>query len=316
LPLPRYTKNANGFGGLSMNCDSVEKSIPLYFYGELAPEAEENVEAHCAACEKCQLEVEKYRMFSSALNESELEPSLDLLVECRQMLATKIRAAEQVPEPRENFWQRFFNGTHINFRVPVGAMALLAIGYFGAKLTPGLLENGLSQAGMISTVRSVQPDASGRVQISVDDVHRRVVSGDMEDQQIRQLLMTSLHEESNPGVRVESVDLLNRMASSEDVRNALLDRLQNDPNPGVRLKALDGLKQFSSNPGVRKTLSEVLLNDSNPGVRIEVIDLLASHHDDSMVGVLQNLVRKEDNKNVRVRLERALQEMNASVGTF
>ena len=29
-----------------------------------------------------------------------------------------------------------------------------------------------------------------------------------------------------------------------------------------------------------------------------------------MVGVLQNLVRKEDNGNVRVRLERALQEMN------
>lgn len=299
-----------------MNCDSVVKSIPLYLYGELTPEAEENVEAHCAACGKCQSEVENYRMFSSALNESELEPSLDLLVECRQILATRIREAEFVPQPPESFWRRLFGGAHVAFRVPVGALALIAIGYFGAKLTPSLMQSGVTQAGMVSTVRSVQPDASGNVRISVDDIHRRVVSGGIDNQQIRQLLLTAVREENNAGVRVESVDLLKSMASSEDVRNALLDAVEHDPNPGVRLKALDGLKQFASNASVRKALSEVLLNDSNPGVRIQVIDLLVAHHDDSMVGVLQNLVRKEDNGNVRVRLERALQEMNASVGTF
>lgn len=303
-----------------MTCDAVVKSIPFYFYGELSPEVEESVEDHCAACPECQSEVEKYRMFSSALNESEMEPSMDLLVECRQMLATKIRDAETVAaQTPEGFWSRLLANahlSHVSFRVPVGALALIAIGYFGAKLTPGIMESGLSQAGMISTVRSVQPDASGRVQISVDDVHRRVVSGGVNSEEIRRLLLTAVREEGNPGVRVESVDLLKSMASSEDVRDALLDAVQHDPNPGVRLKALDGLKQFAANPGVRQALSEVLLNDSNPGVRIEVIDLLSARHDDSMVGVLQNLVRKEDNKNVRVRLERALQEMNASIGTF
>jgi hypothetical protein len=303
-----------------MNCDMVVKSVALYFYGELSAEAEENVEAHCAACPGCQSEVEKYRMFSTALNNSEMEPSLDLLVQCRQMLATRIRDAESVAaQVPESFWSRLLTTahlSHVSFRVPVGALALIAIGYFGAKLTPTLMESGLSQAGMISTVRSVQPDASGGVQISVDDVHRRVVSGGVDSQEIRQLLLTAVREESNAGVRVESVELLKSMAASEDVRRALLDAVQHDPNPGVRLKALEGLKQFAADPGVRQTLSEVLLNDSNPGVRIEVIDLLSAHHDHSMAGVLQNLVRKEDNKNVRVRLERALQEMNASIGTF
>ncbi len=298
-----------------MNCEAVVKSIPLYYYGELPPEAEENVEAHCAACVSCQSEVERYRMFSSALNDSELEPSLNLLTECRQMLATRIRDAENAPADREGFWSKLFGGAHVSFRVPVGAVALMAIGYFSAKLTPGLMENGVSQ-NVVSTVRAVEPDASGRVRISVDDVHRRVVSGGVDDQRIRQLLLSAVRDDSNPGVRVESVDLLKSMASSQDVRGALLDAVRHDPNPAVRLKALDGLKQFTADSGVRKALSEVLLNDSNPGVRIEVIDLLVARHDDAMVGVLQHLVRKEDNDNVRVRLQRALLQMNASVGTF
>ena len=48
----------------------------------------------------------------------------------------------------------------------------------------------------------------------------------------------------------------------------------------------------------------------------EVIDLLVEHRDVSMVGVLQNVVQKDDNSYVRLKCEKALKEMNASVGTF
>jgi predicted anti-sigma-YlaC factor YlaD len=36
-----------------MNCDSVSKLIPLYFYGEVTPDEEDQVDQHlheCAAC--------------------------------------------------------------------------------------------------------------------------------------------------------------------------------------------------------------------------------------------------------------------------
>jgi hypothetical protein len=49
---------------------------------------------------------------------------------------------------------------------------------------------------------------------------------------------------------------------------------------------------------------------------MQVVDLLVSRHDDSMVGVLQNLVQKEDNGYVRLKCEKALKDMNASIGTF
>ena len=84
----------------------------------------------------------------------------------------------------------------------------------------------------------------------------------------------------------------------------------------MRLKALDGLKPLAGDPEVRKTLAQVLLADDNPAVRMQVVDLLVSQRDDSMVGVLQNLVQKEDNHYVRLKCEKALKDMNVSIGTF
>jgi hypothetical protein len=85
----------------------------------------------------------------------------------------------------------------------------------------------------------------------------------------------------------------------------------------VRLKALDGLKQFAGDPDTRQALTQVLLKDENPGVRTQVIDLLIQQrHTDAMVGVLQELMEKEDNNYIRMRCQKVLQEMNASAEMY
>ena len=60
----------------------------------------------------------------------------------------------------------------------------------------------------------------------------------------------------------------------------------------------------------------MLLTDDNPAVRMQVVDLLVAHRDDAVVGVLQGMVQKEDNNSVRLKVEKALKDMNASVGVF
>ena len=100
------------------------------------------------------------------------------------------------------------------------------------------------------------------------------------------------------------------------MRRALLYAVQHDSNAGVRLKALDGLKNFADDPETRQTLTQVLLKDDCPGVRTQVIDLLIPHHADSMVSVLQEVMGKEKNGYIRMRCQRALRDMNASVETY
>jgi HEAT repeat protein len=84
---------------------------------------------------------------------------------------------------------------------------------------------------------------------------------------------------------------------------------------------LDGLKQFADDPDTRQALTQVLLKDNNPGVRTQVIDLLVQknsdeRHSDAMVGVLQELLEKEDNNYIRMRCQKVLQEMNASAEMY
>src|SRR6185503_6453647 len=160
----------------------------------------------------------------------------------------------------------------VRFRQPVGAMALIAVGFLAARITGGgFLSAPAGTAGVagdvFSTVRSVQPDTTGGVQISFDETRRRVVSGRMEDQAIQKLLLAAVQEE-NPAVRVESVGLLMRRAGAAgEVRDALLNSVAHDLNAGVRLKALEGLKPLAGDPAVRKTLAQVLMADDNPAVR-------------------------------------------------
>ena len=313
-----------------MNCDSVGKLIPLYFYGELIPEEEDQVEQHLHDCAACAREMEHQRNLSAAFDARAAELPPHLLAECRGDLMAAIEGgAPRLPQARKGPWTLFLEAVGVTLDsvrhvpTPVGALALVALGFFCARFTgtwtttlPNVSTASVNPSDdFFATVRSVQPDQNGVVQIAYDETRRRTVSGRMDDQAIQKLLLAAAHED-DASVRVESVDLLKSRCQSNEVRDALLNAVAHDPIDGVRLKALEGLKPLAADPEVRKTLSQVLLSDNNPAVRYQVVDLLVAHRDDSVIGVLQGLVQREDDHNVRMKLEKALKEMNASVGTF
>ena len=68
------------------------------------------------------------------------------------------------------------------------------------------------------------------------------------------------------------------------------------------------------NPLTAGTANEIA--ERYPGVRTQVIDLLVQRHSDAMVGVLQELMEKEDNGYIRMRCQKVLQEMNASAEMY
>jgi len=299
-----------------MNCKSAGELIDLYLYGELAGRQEDEIEQHLHICAECRTALAQRKALHRGFDAVRMAPPAELIAECRQEL---FRA--RPVENKASFGTTFLSiWRSWSVARPVGALALVALGFFSSRLTMRDANsfNVASVTGepILSTIRSVRPDASGHVQIAVDETRRRLVTGSMSDGNIERLMLAAARDESNDGLRVESIEILKGHASSADVRDALLTALRNDPNPGVRFKALDGLKAMASQPEVRKTLSYVLQNDQNPGVRIQAIDLLTQKQDAGLVGMLQQLVSKESNGYVRQRCERALEEMNASVGTF
>lgn len=312
-----------------MTCDSVSKLIPLYYYGELTPDEEERLDAHTHECAACAGAIERQRALAAALDKRDVPVPPLLLEDCRaDLMAAILGGAPRVERAAKGPWRLFLDALAASFsglgrlRQPIGALALVAIGFFAARLSITPLPSATSLLGSLnsptddvySTVRSVQPDGAGGVAIALDETRRKVVKGRMDDSNIQRLVLAGAHED-NPAVRVESVDLLKSQAGSAEVRDVLL-ALAQDSNPGVRLKAIEGLRPMAADQEVRKTLRHVLLADDNVAIRMQVIDLLVAHRDDNMVGVMQGLVQRENNNSVRLKLEKALRDMNASIGTF
>jgi hypothetical protein len=308
-----------------MKCEDAGKLIPLFTYGELSFDEEEHLELHLDDCSACRAEVKRFKAIQSALDDQESDVSSPLLVQCRRNLRASIAGMGDVPRRSgiASWFDRFI--PHVHFGAPaqsIGAVALIALGFFGAKMLPGDRSplQSMSVAGPVyERVRDVEPNAaSGKVQIVVEQVSRRTLSGGMTDEPIRRLLLAAARQSNDPGVRVESLDLLKNDCSQMDVRDALLEALQHDSNPGVRLKALEALRSNASDEEVRKVLARVLLTDDNDGVRTQAIDLLTakSNKEPALIGILQQLMVKEDNSYVRSRCQRALHDMKASAETF
>ncbi|WP_321476549.1 HEAT repeat domain-containing protein [uncultured Paludibaculum sp.] len=307
-----------------MTCETARQQMVLFVYGELSFDEEEMVEQHLETCGECRAERVRLESMNALLEPGEADVPAGLLARCRRDLVVKVQEERAIPRRRIAFaslWRNWVVAPPMWLR-PIGAVAMLAIGFFAARLvpsdSPSVTHMGLSNdtAPMVSRVRYVDPDDSGRVRVMFDETHQREVSGEVTDANIRRLLLAAAVDPGDPGLRVESIDILKRQCSDDEVRRALLNALKGDPNAGVRLKALEGLKTYAQDPETRKVLAQVLLSDDNPGVRTQAIDLLVQNKEPEVAGVLQELLRREDNSYVRSRSQKALTEMRASVGTF
>ena len=309
-----------------MKCEEAGRLLSLYLYGELGFDEEERLELHLDGCEACRQERERQRRLHELLDSAALQMDDGMLTGARLESRSRLK---REPRPHPGWWEHLGEMFSIRFApAPVlaqslGAVALVAIGFLGARVVPlgPLTRVGTSSVSDVldpssSRVRYVEPGDGGRVQIVIEETRRRTLSGRVDDEPIRKLLMTATQDPADAGVRVESVDLLRSQCGSQEIRNVLLSSLQHDPNPGVRLKALDGLKEFASDPETRQVLTRVLLTDGNAGVRTQVVDLLVRQREDQMVGVLQELLSRENNGYIRQRCERALHDMNASAETY
>ena len=287
-----------------MTCDRAREELPLMLFGDLSFDAEEALEKHLAECRECRSELGRHRAIHGLLLEDAAEPSTPLLAECRRDLSLSLQAREAARRP---LWRSWFAWTW----KPVLAAGRVAAGYFGARLTQGQGETAIAR------VRNIETGPAGRIHIVFDETRSRSLRGQLGDEPIQRALLAAARDESDPGLRAETIEILKGSTYSDEVRGALLHSLRHDTDPAVRLKALESLKPYAAQPEVRKALAQVLTADTNPVMRSQAIDLLTTSKVPSdVVTALQMLMRQEQDGSIRSRGERLLQAMKASTETF
>jgi hypothetical protein len=311
------------------NCKDIQGQFALLLYGELNFDEEEQVESHLDGCTDCSAALERQRALHEALDGVAVTPSPALLSRCREdlthLLEREKPSSNWAAVSKPSWWREMTASWNIQFLRPMTAMALLAVGFFAAKVTPGLnFPGGVTSMGLANfggaQVRNVATEPDGRLRIVVNETRERTISGSRDDQQIRELLMAAAKGGADPGLRAQTVTILVGDADASDVREALAFAMANDENTNVRLKAMEGLERFTNDPVVQNALAHVLLNDPNSGMRTRVIDALKERDGQElnrqMVGALQELMSREDDQDVREQASRMLHSIKASDGTY
>lgn len=295
-----------------MKCEWVKQNIVFYVYDELPDDARHELEQHVARCKDCAAEVESLRQLRTDFAQFPVaEPSPNLLAASRMRLQEALESAQQ-----GGWWSRLiFDPVHWLNQVrfaPALAAAIFIVGFAGGIAAtykmikgPEVLPNASGQAQLslasISGINSISQQPGNQITVKYDTVSPQEAHGSLSDPNIQQLLLYAARNNFNPGVRMNSVDLLTQQPNNQHVREALLYALRYDSNTGIRLKALDGLgPNVKDDVQVRDAMLESLMSDSNPGVRIEALHLLEPVRADSSVRiVLQRLAAKDDNRYIR-----------------
>lgn len=304
-----------------MNCELAKQNIIFYVYDELADDARYEMDQHLERCAGCAGELKAAREFRSEMSgspHSRLEPSPNLLAASRMQLQEALETTEQ-----SRGWLRWaFDPmawlNQMRF-APALAAALFIFGFAGgviATFQAGGSKNGTAQVADKKPVESsiagirdiVQEPGSNKVKINYDRLQPDWREGSIDDPQIQQLLLYAARNQSNPGVRVDSIDLLGQQSEDVRIREALVFALRYDKNPGVRLKALEGLQPYvKDDTRVRDAVIEALLHDSNSGVRTQAIRMLQQVRADSTVrGAFNHLAKDDQNEFIRKEARRVL----------
>ncbi len=312
-----------------MTCHDVQLQLSLYLYGELDFAAEEAVERHLGECAFCQQAFAREKTWHTAATSEHRDVSLDLLSRCRLDLRNAI--GKQPGNPPARRWRDLLSAFRIaptrwSYQL-AAASFLVFIGFTGGRFvnrygsSAGLDLNAASLINpSTARIRDIQPNGPGRVRIIFDQINQRELIGSPDDQNVRQWLLVAIQDPADPGIRVDSVEMLSRQ-NGADVRDALLKRIQHDPNSAVRLKALESIRRFSDDPASRSVLRSVLEHDADPAVRSEAIDVLAPVNERPQLSpelalLLQSVARSDQDDYVRTRCLQLLRSFNAPIDVY
>lgn len=318
-----------------MTCHEFQSNVSLYLYGELDFAQEEAFEQHLEGCALCQRFLAREKTWHTSLNSSRRDAPLELLAQCRLELNVAIEREKEEQKAHGAFWRNWtqpfgFGAGRWSLSLALASF-LVFIGFTSARWIdrhglPGSIEDGgASTMSLVNPssarIRDIQPGDHNQVRILFDQVNQRAVTGTPEDETVRRLLLAAMQDPADPGIRVDSVEVL-KGQNSVDVRDALLKTVRRDPNAAVRLKALESLRPFASDAATRDALKFVLQHDDNPDVRSEAIDILAPANPaidvtPDLAITLQQIMRSEqENDYVRARCLQVLRSVNAPLDVY
>jgi len=344
-----------------IRCAEFEDWAVLYAAGELEGEVRADIEEHARLCAGCAATLRKEMALREAVAArgeaaNELDGSGLLLARCRSELSEALDDRENA-NVRTGGWRQRLSPARwaaefrraLVFHPGWSTAALLVAGALGGVTVrawynetslplPGKPAMTVSAAPRLSDqeletmaiqgIHLESQDGGTGSQVDVQLLSQQPVNvqGTLDDADIRRLLIyVAEHgQKFDPGVRLDTLEILQKRADDPEVRAALCAAARTDDNPAVRLRALEALNDRSSDQNVQQTVLGALAGDDNAGVRIEAVNqLLAAMASGSAsnaktnsqaLKVLRDREQHDPNSYVRLRSAAALWQFASADG--
>jgi hypothetical protein len=303
--------------------------IQLSFLGEADEQQKTDLKNHISVCTECRAELESLKELDEYLFASKsMKVPEKLLSESRNILRDKIR----IERIRQNNPGRVLDNISFfitsNYKYLVNGAAAMAagllIGFFLFK-TPAAdnyQDNNVEMAALteedarIRNIRIIDPNPDDdQIEFSFEAVKEVRINGSLNDKKIRNILMYAAMNGSNPGVRLNSLNVLNNSDNyDKDVKEAIISAAKYDDNPGVRREALKFLKTFPFDQEVKQSYLYIILNDTSTAMRIDAINELVqasskgSELNNEEVEIFREKLLTDENDYIRYRARTVLEE--------
>jgi anti-sigma factor RsiW len=346
-------------------CPEMSERLLLYISDELDAQQRAAVEAHVRDCPACAAEIESERQLFDWIAATEPAKDIDasglMLAQSRSDLARSLDEADDARHAKQPWYARLASAVWLPkirsawaFHPALSSIVLLVLGFaLGVGVPAWIRVNSSPAPGKPAMVVNAAPrisdqalqnvgagglnwetpenSSSPRVQLQLNSDNPMRLEGSPDDVDVERVLtfVVANGQRFDPGVLLDSVDLLETRVSDPSVRGALCDAVRTDPNPGVRLKAIEALRGYGRDATVQEVLLDALEHDGNSGVRIEAVNTLSvalssagnsrgaasSAQNPRVMQVLRRSAENDSNRYVRMTAAAALQQIAANDAT-
>jgi hypothetical protein len=323
----------------NMEHKKYEEMLYLFSTGEADEEQKRIINSHLPSCSSCREELKYYYRLNERLTHlASIKVSDDLLLKARTKLKERIR----VEQKRSSVFNRLSDTLSFFFRYNYkyalnGAVSLAAgllIGFFifkgddvqplftpdsGTEITTAS-SNYPDETTGIRNIRLIDTDPNDdQIELSFEAVRQVNVSGNINDETIRSVLMYAMMNGNNPGVRLNSLNLLKtseQVDYDSEIKEAIISAVKYDDNPGVRREALKVLRTIPFDQDVKRSYLYVILNDSSSALRIDAINQLlevsskGAELNKEDRNIFKEKLLDDENSYIRLRAKTVLEEYN------
>jgi hypothetical protein len=174
--------------------------------------------------------------------------------------------------------------------------------------------NKLIQSGVLSDLRIDQSTLSpSTVKLVSHTDNKFNVSGNVNDQNIKQILYYLLLNDDNIDNRYQAGKQIKRITPNSESRMVLISSILSETDLRVKLQSIETLSHYQSTPNLINACKRILLDDRDHEMRLESLNILENNMSSDLIPLLEIVSKMDDDDSVRDKANELLTELQKPV---